>query len=302
MPELIRNGVRIDDTFAEAFGTRATAIVVTADTPEWALRAAVTMTGFATSVIACGCEAGIDAELDDSRTPDARPGIRILLFGVSTDTLQAQLQLRLGQCVLTCPGTACYADLAGEEKIKLGAAIRYFGDGWQISKRLGSQRYWRIPVMDGEFVCQETTGLTKKAVGGGNLLIMGRDRISTLQASEAAVASIARVPDVIMPFPGGIVRSGSKIGSRYKSLVASTNEAYCPTLKGRVPTALTPDIGSVLEIVIDGLTDDAVRSGMKAGVAAICERGAECGVIRISAGNYGGKLGKFQYRLHELLE
>ena len=302
MPELIRNGVRIDDTFAEAFGMRATAIVVTADTPEWARRAAVTMTGFATSVIACGCEAGIDAEVDDSLTPDARPGIRILLFGVSTGTLQAQLQMRLGQCVLTCPGTACYAGLAGEETIKLGAAIRYFGDGWQISKRLGSQRYWRIPVMDGEFVCQETTGLTKKAVGGGNLLIMGRDRISTLQASEAAVASIARVSDVIMPFPGGIVRSGSKIGSRYKGLLASTNEAYCPTLKGRVPTALTPDIGSVLEIVIDGLTDYALRAGMKAGLAAVCELGAERGVIRIGAGNYGGKLGKFQYRLHELLQ
>ena len=141
---------------------------------------------------------------------------------------------RLGQCVLTCPGTACFAGLEGEEKIKLGAAIRYFGDGWQISKLLGATRYWRIPVMDGEFVCEETTGLTKNAVGGGNLLIMGRDRLSTLAAAEAAVAAISAVPDVIMPFPGGIVRSGSKVGSKYKALPASTNDAYCPTLKGRV--------------------------------------------------------------------
>jgi formylmethanofuran--tetrahydromethanopterin N-formyltransferase len=296
----MRNGVAIDDTFAEAFGMRATAIVITADTAEWAHQAAVTMTGFATSVIASGCEAGIDRELDPAETPDARPGIRVLLFAVSTSALETQLQMRVGQCILTCPGTACYAGIAGEEQIRLGAAIRFFGDGWQIAKRLGARRFWRVPVMDGEFVCEEKTGLTKAAVGGGNLLIMGRDRLSTLHAAEAAVAAIAAVPDVIMPFPGGIVRSGSKVGSKYKRLPASTNHAYCPTLKGRVESALSPDVGSVLEIVIDGLTADAVGAGMKAGLAAICARGAEAGVVRVGAGNYGGKLGKFQYRLAEL--
>ena len=301
MPELIRNGIAIEDTFAEAFGMRATAIVITADTPEWARQAAVTMTGFATSVIACGCEAGIDCTLDLSATPDARPGVRVLIFAVSTTMLETQLTTRLGQCVLTCPGTACFSGLDGGERLKLGAAIRYFGDGWQISKMLGGKRYWRIPVMDGEFVCEETTGLTKEAVGGGNLLIMGRDRISTLGAAEAAAAAISAVPDVIMPFPGGIARSGSKIGSKYKGLPASTNDAYCPTLKGRVPTALTPDIGSVLEIVIDGLTDTAVRAGMAAGLRALAARGAESGLFRVSAGNYGGKLGKFHYPLGELL-
>jgi formylmethanofuran--tetrahydromethanopterin N-formyltransferase len=301
MPRLIRNGVRIDDTFAEAFGMRATAIVITADSPDWARQAAVTMTGFATSVIACGCEAGIDRMIDASGTPDGRPGARVLIFAVSTSTLETQLMNRLGQCVLTCPGTACYSGLDGEEDLKLGAAIRYFGDGWQSSKVLDGTRYWRIPVMDGEFVCEETTGLTKAAVGGGNLLIMGRKRASTLAAAEAAVAAISAVPDVIMPFPGGIVRSGSKVGSKYKALPASTNDAYCPTLKGRVPSALTPDIGSVLEIVIDGLTDAAVRSAMTAGLNALCERGADLGVVRVGAGNYGGKLGKFHYHLAELL-
>ncbi len=302
MPELIRNGVRIDDTFAEAFGMRATALVITADTPDWARQAAVTMTGFATSVIACGCEAGIDRSLDASETPDGRPGIRVLIFAISTGMLETQVMNRLGQCVLTCPGTACYSGLAGEEAIKLGGAIRYFGDGWQSSKVLDGIRYWRIPVMDGEFVCEETTGLTKAAVGGGNLLIMGRDRPSTLAAAEAAVAAISAVPDVIMPFPGGIVRSGSKVGSKYEALPASTNDAYCPTLKGRVPSALTPDIGSVLEIVIDGLTDPAVRAAMAAGLNALCARGAVAGVLRVGAGNYGGKLGKFHYHLAELLQ
>jgi len=299
--ELTRNGVLVDDTFAEAFGMRATGIVITADTAEWAHQAAITMIGFATSVIASGCEAGIDRALDPAETPDARPGKRVLLFAMSTATLEAQLQMRVGQCVLTCPGTACYSGLDAEETIKLGTAIRYFGDGWQIAKKLGGRRFWRIPVMDGEFVCEEKTGLTKNAVGGGNLLIMGRDRISTLAAAEAAVHAIAAVPNVIMPFPGGIVRSGSKVGSRYKALAASTNHAYCPTLKGRVESALTPGVGSVLEIVIDGLTDDAVRAGMQAGLHALCERGAAEGVVRVGAGNYGGKLGKFQYRLGELL-
>jgi formylmethanofuran--tetrahydromethanopterin N-formyltransferase len=302
VPELSRNGIVIDDTFAEAFGMLATAVIITADSEKWAQQAAVTMTGFATSVIASGCEAGIDRALDPDETPDARPGMRVLLFAMGKTALETQLQLRLGQCVLTCPGTACYSGLDEEKRIRLGAGVRYFGDGWQIAKRLGEKRYWRIPVMDGEFVCEDMAGLTRAAVGGGNLLVMGRDRETTLAATEAAVRAIDAIPDVIMPFPGGIVRSGSKIGSRYKALPASTNDAYCPTLKGRVPSALTPDVGSVLEIVIDGLSDAAVRAGMKAGLNAVCALGSAAGVIRVGAGNYGGKLGRFQYRLGKLLE
>lgn len=300
MPQLTVNGVAVDDTFAEAFGMRATAIVITADEERWARQAAVTMTGFATSVIACGCEAGIDAVVDPSRTPDGRPGVRVLIFSVSTKILETQLQARVGQCVLTSPGSACYAGLEGEERLKLGAALRFFGDGWQIAKQLDGRRYWRVPVMDGEFVCEATTGLTKAAVGGGNLLLMARDGPSALRATEAAVRAMAAVPDVILPFPGGIVRSGSKIGSKYKGLVASTNQAYCPTLKGRIDSALTAEIGAVLEIVVDGLSEAAVRDAMRAGLHAACALGPGEGVVRIGAGNYGGKLGQFQFHLGEL--
>src|ERR1700751_112699 len=218
MRVLTVKGVRIDDTFAEAFGMRATALTITADTVRWAGQAAVTMTGFATSVIGCGCEAGIDCELTTKQTPDGRPGVRVLLFATSTTELQKQLQARVGQCVLTSPGSACYAGIEGEEALKLGNALRYFGDGWQVSKRFGGKHYWRIPVMDGEFLCEATTGLTKQAVGGGNLLIMGASARATLAAAEAAVKAIDRVPDAIMPFPGGIARSGSKVGSKYKSV------------------------------------------------------------------------------------
>ena len=300
MRALTVNGVRIDDTFAEAFGMRATAVIVTADSIRWAHQAVLTMTGFATSVIGCGCEAGIDGELTALQTPDRRPGVRVLLFAVSTAELQKQLQARVAQCVLTSPGSACYAGLDGEERLRLGNALRFFGDGWQISKRFGPRHYWRIPVMDGEFVCEATTGLTKAAVGGGNLLIMGRTAQTTLAAAEAATAAIAKVPDAIMPFPGGIVRSGSKVGSKYKGVPASTNHAFCPTLRGAVATALDPDVSCVLEIVIDGLTSQAVAAAMGAGIGAVIALGPGHGATRISAGNYGGKLGPHQYHLRDL--
>jgi formylmethanofuran--tetrahydromethanopterin N-formyltransferase len=301
MPNLTVKGVRIDDTFAEAFGMRATAIIITADNARWARQAALVMTGFATSVIGCGCEAGIDRELTRKQTPDGRPGVRVLLFAVSTTELQKQLQTRVAQCVLTSPGSACYAGLEGAETLRLGDALRYFGDGWQISKRFGSRHFWRIPVMDGEFVCEAATGLTKNAVGGGNLLIMGRTTESTRAAAECAAAAVAKVPDVIAPFPGGIVRSGSKVGGKYKGVPASTNDAFCPTLRGVVKTALDTDAGSVLEIVVDGLTSEAVASAMRAGIAAVIKLGPKRGAIRISAGNYGGRLGSHHYHLRDLL-
>ena len=302
MPALIVNGVGIDDTFAEAFDMRATGLVITAPTARWALQAATTMTGFATSVIACGCEAGIDRTLRAKETPDGRPGVRVLLFAVSWSELQRQLQNRVGQCVLTSPGSACYAGLeTGDDTLKLGAAIRFFGDGRQIAKKLGARRYWRIPVMDGEFVCESTTPMTKSAVGGGNLIIMGADAKNTLLASEMAVSAMRAVSDVIMPFPGGIVRSGSKVGSKYKGASASTNDAYCPTLRGEVESALGPEIGSVLEIVIDGLTSAAVAGAMRAGLKAIIDLGPQRGALRVGAGNYGGKLGRHHYRLKDLL-
>jgi formylmethanofuran--tetrahydromethanopterin N-formyltransferase len=301
MRKLVINGVAIDDTFAEAFGMRATALVITAPTPRWARQAAITMTGFATSVIACGCEAGIDRELAASETPDGRPGVRVLLFSVSTAELQKQLVNRVGQCVLTSPGSACYAGLLAEEELKLGSMLRFFGDGWQIAKRLGGRRYWRVPVMDGEFVCEASTGLTKAAVGGGNLLLLARHADGALRAAEAAVKAIGSVEDVIMPFPGGIVRSGSKVGSKYPKLPASTNDAYCPTLKGLVPTALDLDVNAVLEIVIDGLTSAAVAEAMRAGLKAVVRLGPNKGACRIGAGNYGGKLGPHHYRLRELV-
>ncbi|HEY0910851.1 MAG TPA: formylmethanofuran--tetrahydromethanopterin N-formyltransferase [Bradyrhizobium sp.] len=297
----MRNGVSIEATYAEAFDMRATAVIITAPTLRWARIAATSMTGFATSVIACGVEAGIDAEMAPEITPDGRPGVRVLLFAGSTGELQKQLTNRVGQCVLTSPGSACYSGLVGTEPLKLGDGLRYFADGFQISKRLPDRHIWRLPVMDGEFVCEGTTGMTRGAVGGGNLIVMGRTSETTLAAAEAAADAIAGVPGAIAPFPGGIARSGSKIGSKYKGLMASTNHAYCPTLRGVAPdSALGPEVGAVLELVIDGLTPDAVATAMRAGLGAVVALGPEHGAFRVSAGNYGGKLGRHHFQLHEL--
>jgi formylmethanofuran--tetrahydromethanopterin N-formyltransferase len=293
-------GVDIDDTFAEAFGMRATRLVVTADTIQWARVAATSMTGFATSVIGCGLEAGVERELAAAETPDGRPGIAVLIFAVSRDALAKAVRERVGQCVLTCTGTACYAGLSGDAQVPLGRALRYFGDGYQAAKRIGDKRYWRIPVMDGEFVCEDMTG-AQRAVGGGNFLVLGRSYHGVLAATERAVAAMRQVPEVIMPFPGGLVRSGSKVGSRYKFLPASTNDPFCPTLRGSDQSELEADVASVLEIVIDGLTEAAVGAAMAAGIRAACA-GADGALTRITAGNYGGKLGPFHFHLHELLK
>jgi formylmethanofuran--tetrahydromethanopterin N-formyltransferase len=301
MRPLKRNGVRIDDSFAEAFPMRGTAILITAPTRRWAVQAATTMTGFATSVIGCGAEAGIDGERSGKLTPDGRPGVRVLMFAMSSDMLQTQLVNRAGQCVLTSPGSACFADLEGPDRLLIGDQLRYFGDGWQISKKFGTRHFWRVPVMDGEFLCEASTGLTKKAVGGGNLLLMGANFETTMRAAESAVAAMNEVEGVILPFPGGIVRSGSKVGSKYKAMMASTNDAYCPTLRGAVATSLDEDIGCVLEIVIDGLTEESVAEAMRAGLAAILDLGPEHGAVRVGAGNYGGKLGSYHFHLKDLL-
>jgi formylmethanofuran--tetrahydromethanopterin N-formyltransferase len=299
-PQVIVNGVSVDDTFAEAFAMRGTRLIITAQTLGWARTAAVSMTGFATSVIGCGVEAGIECELDGAQTPDGRPGIAVLLFATSSSELAKQLERRVGQCVLTSPTSAVFSGIASGRPLPLGKTLRYFGDGHQISKVIGGRRYWRVPVMDGEFIAEDTAAMSD-AIGGGNFLILAAGASQALAGAEAAIEAMRRVSGAIMPFPGGIVRSGSKVGSKYKALIASTNHPFCPTLRASVDSELGPDVECVLEIVIDGLTEEAVRHSMQAGLRAVCAVGAAGGIRRLSAGNYGGKLGKFRFPLRALL-
>jgi formylmethanofuran--tetrahydromethanopterin N-formyltransferase len=285
------------DTFAEAFPMWGARIIITAETPAWAHEAARSLTGFATSVIGCKCEAGIECELDPTETPDGRPGVSALLFAPDREGLAKRLVERVGQCVLTCPTTACFNGLEGEETVNVGGQLRFFGDGYQASKVLDGRRYWRVPVMEGEFLVQERFAVAE-GVGGGNIIMLGADSASALRAAEAAAAAMRTVREVILPFPGGIARSGSKVGSRYSGLMASTNDALCPTLRAQVPdTEVPPGVGSVFEIVIDGLTVEAVSDAMAQGLQAAARSGAS----HVTAGNYGGNLGPYHIALKDLV-
>jgi formylmethanofuran--tetrahydromethanopterin N-formyltransferase len=291
------HGADIVDTFAEAFPMWGARVVITAATPAWALEAGRSMTGFATSVIGCKCEASIERELDPDETPAGRPGVSALLFAMDREGVGKRLVERVGQCVLTSPTAACFNGLDAEDTVDVGGQLRFFGDGYQASKVLDGQRYWRVPVMEGEFLVQERFGVVE-GVAGGNIIMLGRDAESALRAAEAAAGAMRTVEGMIMPFPGGIARSGSKVGSRYSSLPASTNDALCPTLRGQVEhTDVPPDVESVFEIVIDGLALDPVREGMRRGLIAAAEAGAS----HVTAGNYGGNLGPFHIHLRELV-
>jgi formylmethanofuran--tetrahydromethanopterin N-formyltransferase len=291
-------GVFIEDTFAEAFTMRVARLIITGRNHRWAREAALKLTGFATSVIGCKCEAAIERELPMGETPDGRPGYSVLLMTMSKDDLPKRLIERVGQTVLTCPTTACFDGLPdAPDRVGVGSALRFFGDGFQASKMIGGERFWRIPVMEGEFLVQEKFGMVK-GVGGGNFLILARSADAALAAAEAAADAIASHPGVILPFPGGVVRSGSKVGSRrIKSMIASTNDAYCPTLRAVTTSALPDTVNSVLELVINGTDADAIASAMRVGIDAACRDG----VVAISAGNYGGKLGPHHFHLRKIM-
>jgi formylmethanofuran--tetrahydromethanopterin N-formyltransferase len=292
-------GVLIEDTFAEAFTMRVARIIVTGRNQRWVREAALKLTGFATSVIGCKVEAGIERELPARETPDGRPGISVLMMTMGKDDLGKRLIERVGQTVLTCPTTACFDGLPdAPDRVGVGSALRFFGDGFQSSKIIAGQRFWRIPVMEGEFLVQEKFGMLK-GVGGGNFLILATDADAALGAAEAAVDSMTAQPGVILPFPGGIVRSGSKVGSRRsKTMIASTNDAFCPTLRGVTQSALPEGVNSVLELVINGTDAPAIATAMKSGIDAACRDG----VVAITAANFGGKLGPHHFHLRKIME
>jgi formylmethanofuran--tetrahydromethanopterin N-formyltransferase len=287
----------VADTFAEAFPMRFARLVITAASDQWALEAARSATGFATSVIGCKCEAAIERVLDAGQTPDGRPGIAVLLFAMDRDSVAKRVLDRVGQSVLTCPTTACFDGLPGAERtVALGAALRYFGDGFQASKVIAGRRFWRIPVMEGEFLVCDSVGVGR-GVGGGNFVVGARDDDDALAAAVAAADAI-RGEGIALPFPGGIVRSGSKVGARTSSsMPASTNHRLAPTLRAQIDDTLVPEgVGALFEIVIDGVDEDAVREAMRRGLHAA----AAAGAAHISAANFGGKLGEFHFPLSDL--
>lgn len=287
----------IVDTFAEAFGMNFTRLIVTAHDEYWLDAALREFTGYSSSVIACDLEIGCEKKLTRDETPDGRVGAAVLAFGFSTDALVKNIPNRTGQCLMTCPSTAVFNGLLeSDTMIPVGKHIRFFGDGFQKSKVISGRRYWRIPVMDGEFLVEDKSGVGK-GVAGGNIIVQTDSPESALSAVRRATEEIAAIDGVITPFPGGVARSGSKVGSRYRTLRASTADAYCPTLKGRVESELLDGVNCALEIVVDGIDEESVARAMRAGLSAA----AGSGVIAIGAGNYGGKLGKYHFHLRQLL-
>jgi formylmethanofuran--tetrahydromethanopterin N-formyltransferase len=287
----------VADTFAEAFPMRYARLVITAATPEWAHEAARSATGFATSVIGCKCEAAIERPLDAEVTPDGRSGVAVLLFAIDREGVGKRVLDRVGQCVMTCPTTACFDGLPGADRtVPLGASLRYFGDGFQASKVIAGQRLWRIPVMEGEFLVSDSAGVGR-GVGGGNLVIGADDDDAALGAAQAS-ADAMRGTGIALPFPGGIVRSGSKVGAlTSSSMPASTNHQLAPTLRAQISDTLVPDgVGAMFEIVIDGVSEEAVREAMRRGLHAA----AGAGATHVTAANFGGKLGEFHFPLAEL--
>lgn len=291
---------------------KATRVIITGHDATWAGEAAAAMTGFGTSVIACGIETAVERELSPEETPDGRPGVAILAFAMSGSELEKQIPRRIGQCVLTCPSSAIFAGIddggslaehqaVHQKRVPLGKTIRYFGDGHQISKVTGNRRFWRIPVMDGEFICEHDVARVD-AIGGGNFILIGDSFEAVSMATRAAIEAMKPLAGIITPFPGGAARSGSKVGSKYKALFASTNDAFCPTLRASVESKLLAGENAALEIVVDGMSFGEISHSIKVGITAACDVAGQHGLRRVTAGNYGGKLGNHHFHLSQVMQ
>jgi formylmethanofuran--tetrahydromethanopterin N-formyltransferase len=294
------NGVEIEDTFAEMFPMWVGRILITADNEEWALTSARATTGFATSIIMSPAEAGIEKTVPQSETPDGRPGVMVQIYHAFGYGLKAQMLTRIGQCVMTCPTTAAFNALMDQpaKLLRIGKSLSLFGDGFQERGTVGDRKVWMIPRMDGEFVVEERFAV-KRGVAGGMFLILARDQPSGLAAAEASVEAIRKVDNVILPFPGGICASGSKVGSMKYKLPASTNHPFCPTIRDAVKDTQLPEgVKSVYELVFNGLNREAVQEAMAEG---ICAATTVQGVVKITAANYGGRLGPYKAVLKEVL-
>ncbi|MGB8218921.1 MAG: formylmethanofuran--tetrahydromethanopterin N-formyltransferase [Methanoregula sp.] len=291
------NGTEILDTFAEAFPTWITRVIITAGTQEWAYRAAVEATGFATSKIGCPCEAGIERPLSPDETPDGRAGISILICAEKKN-MKSNVATRISQCILPTPTTSAF-DGFPDADARFYTKMHYFGDQYEERCVVGGRKCWKIPVMEGEYVGEERFG-TVKGIAGGNFLVMGNDQRSALAGAEAAMEKITGTSGVVTSFAGGIVRSGSKVGCKnYRfPMPASTSHRWCPTLKARISDSLVPDsVASVYEIVLNGVDEASVSAAMKAGILAATRTGA---VTHIGASNFDGKLGQYRISLHDL--
>jgi formylmethanofuran--tetrahydromethanopterin N-formyltransferase len=286
----------VEDTYAEAFRSIYAAVLVTARDRTWLDHAVNACTGNASSTILCDCEAGLDRYVEPSETPDGRPGA-VVQFHVPrfwkdrVQRLEKSVLVRVSQNVLTCPTTACFNVLPAEENwFPLGRKLAYFGDGHQFKDERFGKRVWVVPILSGEFVIERRCGWSDGLMGG-NLWFLGGTADAALEAADRAAKAASEVPGVCLPFPGGVAASGSKAGSKYKFTIASTYAEYCPTLRGKpgVESKLPEGVVSVQEIIINGKDLPTIAAATQRAIAAAKD---VPDLLRVSAGNYGGRLGK----------
>ncbi len=295
---------KIDDTYAEAFKSIYVEFLITARDRTWLEHGVNAVTGHGSSTIMCDSEAGLDRYVgpggDESfKTPDGRPGAIVQLHlprfrKDRVEALEKAALARISQNVLTCPTAACFNLLDTETYYHMGRKVAYFGNGYQKRDERYGRKVWLVPILGGEFVIDRRLGYTDGLMGG-NLWLFGDSVDSALEAAERGVAAVMKEPGVIMPFPGGVAGSGSKAGSKYKFAIASTYEKFCPTLQDLSGAGLPKGVKSVMEIIMNGKD---LPSIIKATQAAIKAAADTPGLIMISAGNYGGKLGKSFIYLH----
>ena len=294
------NGVEVEDTFAEVFDIKIARVLITAFSYDWALIAAREATGFATSVIMCPAEAGIERTAKPEETPDGRAGVYVMICHPNEKTLEKQLIARIGQCVLTAPTTAVFNGFPDSDKrFDIGNKIRLFGDGFEKRIEVAGRKCWAIPIMEGDFIIENDIGYVD-GIAGGNFIVMGETQASALMAAKSAVDAISNVEGVITPFPAGIVASGSKVGAnKYRFLKASTNEKFCPSLRDVVESEIPKNVKGVYEVVINGVSLEAVKKAMRVGILSATK---VPGVVKITAANFEGKLGRYRINLADLFK
>ena len=297
MPELKINGVSIQDDYSETFSAQCCRVLITGVNRKWALEAALETKGIGRSATAPPCEATLEREVAPAGSPDGRPGFLIQLMDRKLEHLKQCLALRLRKGCVPIPTSAAFdglpADLV-EDYIDLeGTVIQRFGDGFEQEANVFDRTVFQIPRMDGWLNIQRKFGVVK-AVTGGMFLILATSNETALAAAEKTLEQVAQVPLVVVK----CAASGSKVGAKnYSDMVATTNDAYCPTLAALPASSLWGDVRCVYEIIVSGPREGDVRQGMKVGIEAAT---ACSGVLAIHTANYGGKLGSGKIALHSL--
>jgi formylmethanofuran--tetrahydromethanopterin N-formyltransferase len=295
----------IEDTYAEAFDGLFCRIIVTADDAE-TLQKAAEDAAATPSIVVGRVESGIEKWLSEKETPDRRKGALVQFWGGidqkrplsdSLKRFEIELSIRIRQDILVKPFTAVFDALpkAGG-KMDMMERVGHCGDGYEWTEKRHGREVLVVPIMVPDFIIERYIGYAH-GISGANFWVMCRTKESVKESGEKALEAVHKVDGVITSFD--VCSAGSKTETRFPWIGPTTNHLYCPSLKKRLGEASkVPDgVNYIPEIVIDGISMKAVKKAMMAGIDAALK---VKGVVRVSAGNYGGKLGDYKIYLREL--